>query len=243
MRSPDAVMVVDAGEVGMRGIGGHGHNDVLSFDLWAAGAPLLVDSGTYTYSRRPGRAAGAAEHVGPQRAARRRPGNQPTGQRPLAVADRKRRPPEATRRGCRTPTTTSSRRPTTATSACRRPSTTRADIVVRQGPLAGGGSTTRSPAAANTWPSCSFTRRRGRPRRRRRAAGMRRAAICGCFRRPKPCSARSRAGSRAAMGCREPATVLVYAVHLSAAAHAAHRPGAGPALARPLEAARSQVER
>jgi uncharacterized heparinase superfamily protein len=51
LRAPDAVMVVDAGEVGMRGIGGHGHNDVLSFDLWAAGAPLLVDSGTYTYSR------------------------------------------------------------------------------------------------------------------------------------------------------------------------------------------------
>jgi len=53
MRSDDAVMVVDAGEVGMRGIGGHGHNDVLSFDLWAAGAPLLVDSGTYTYTADP----------------------------------------------------------------------------------------------------------------------------------------------------------------------------------------------
>lgn len=50
MRAADVVMVIDAAEVGMRGIGGHGHNDVLSFDLWAAGAPLLVDSGTYTYS-------------------------------------------------------------------------------------------------------------------------------------------------------------------------------------------------
>ncbi len=50
LRDPDAVMVVDAGEVGMNGIGGHGHNDVLSFDLWANGAPLLADSGTYTYS-------------------------------------------------------------------------------------------------------------------------------------------------------------------------------------------------
>jgi hypothetical protein len=50
LRSPDTTMVVDAGEVGMRGIGGHGHADVLSFDLWAAGAGVLVDSGTYAYS-------------------------------------------------------------------------------------------------------------------------------------------------------------------------------------------------
>ena len=53
MRAPDSVMLIDAGEIGMRGIGGHGHNDVLSFDLWAAGAPLLVDSGTYTYTADP----------------------------------------------------------------------------------------------------------------------------------------------------------------------------------------------
>ncbi len=50
MRSPDTALIIDAGEVGMRGIGGHGHADVLSFDLWAAGADVLVDSGTYTYS-------------------------------------------------------------------------------------------------------------------------------------------------------------------------------------------------
>ena len=53
MRAPDVVMTIDAGEVGMRGIGGHGHNDVLSFDVWAAGASLLVDSGTYTYTADP----------------------------------------------------------------------------------------------------------------------------------------------------------------------------------------------
>ncbi|MCA1647780.1 MAG: heparinase II/III family protein [Chloroflexi bacterium] len=53
MRAEDVLMVVDAGEIGMRGIGGHGHNDVLSFDLWAAGAPLLVDPGTYTYTADP----------------------------------------------------------------------------------------------------------------------------------------------------------------------------------------------
>jgi uncharacterized heparinase superfamily protein len=50
MRSADTSLVIDAGEIGMRGIGGHGHADVLSLDLWAAGAGVLVDSGTYTYS-------------------------------------------------------------------------------------------------------------------------------------------------------------------------------------------------
>jgi hypothetical protein len=50
MNTPDSSMAIDAGEVGMRGIGGHGHADVLSFDLWAAGAGVLVDSGTFTYS-------------------------------------------------------------------------------------------------------------------------------------------------------------------------------------------------
>ncbi len=53
MRADDSVMLIDAGEIGMRGLGGHGHNDVLTFDLWAAGAPLLVDSGTYTYTADP----------------------------------------------------------------------------------------------------------------------------------------------------------------------------------------------
>ena len=53
MQSREAHLVFDAAEVGMRGIGGHGHADVLSFDLWAAGAPLLVDSGTGVYSADP----------------------------------------------------------------------------------------------------------------------------------------------------------------------------------------------
>jgi hypothetical protein len=53
MRADDAVLSIDAGEVGMNGIGGHGHNDMLSFDLWAAGAPLLVDPGTYVYTADP----------------------------------------------------------------------------------------------------------------------------------------------------------------------------------------------
>ena len=88
---PTRVMVVDAAEVGMRGIGGHGHNDVLSFDLWAAGAPLLVDSGTYTYSRRSRRPSGAAPTAAHN--ALRVDGQETSrlGGEPLAVADRKRR--------------------------------------------------------------------------------------------------------------------------------------------------------
>ena len=94
---------IDAGEVGMRGIGGHGHDDVLSFDLWAAGAPLLVDSGTYTYSADAAAAPGAARHRGAQCGARRRPGHQPARHRPLAVADRKRRAAARRHAGARTP--------------------------------------------------------------------------------------------------------------------------------------------
>ncbi|GAC1319360.1 MAG: hypothetical protein NVSMB2_14620 [Chloroflexota bacterium] len=53
MRTPGLVLTIDAGDIGMRGIGGHGHADVLSFDLWAMGGPLLSDSGTYTYTGDP----------------------------------------------------------------------------------------------------------------------------------------------------------------------------------------------
>ena len=43
-------LFIDAGELGQRGRGGHGHNDTFSFELWANGEPLIVDSGTYTYT-------------------------------------------------------------------------------------------------------------------------------------------------------------------------------------------------
>src|SRR5207302_2956930 len=33
LHTPDAHLVVDCGEVGMNGRGGHGHNDILSFEL------------------------------------------------------------------------------------------------------------------------------------------------------------------------------------------------------------------
>ena len=69
MRAHDSVLIVDAAEVGMRGIGGHGHNDVLSTSTCGRpGAPLLVDRGLT--SIRPIRPpASAAQHRGPQRVA------------------------------------------------------------------------------------------------------------------------------------------------------------------------------
>lgn len=50
LRGEDTHLMVDAGEIGMGGMGGHGHNDTLSFEFWIHGEPLIVDSGTYAYS-------------------------------------------------------------------------------------------------------------------------------------------------------------------------------------------------
>ena len=50
LRSSHAHVFIDVGDLGMMGRGGHGHNDTLSFELWAHGAPLVVDSGTYAYT-------------------------------------------------------------------------------------------------------------------------------------------------------------------------------------------------
>lgn len=43
-------LMVDVGEVGMRGLGGHGHNDLLSFELALGGQPFFVDPGCSTYT-------------------------------------------------------------------------------------------------------------------------------------------------------------------------------------------------
>jgi hypothetical protein len=53
LRSPGQYAFVDAGPVGFRGHGGHGHNDCLSFEWHAGGRPLLTDSGTYVYTASP----------------------------------------------------------------------------------------------------------------------------------------------------------------------------------------------
>jgi len=43
-------MIVDCADVGMNGRGGHGHNDILSFELFMAGCNLVTDCGSYLYT-------------------------------------------------------------------------------------------------------------------------------------------------------------------------------------------------
>jgi Heparinase II/III-like protein/Heparinase II/III N-terminus len=53
LRGGDAHVVARCGDVGQGGAGGHAHNDVGSFELSLGGVPLVVDSGTYTYTADP----------------------------------------------------------------------------------------------------------------------------------------------------------------------------------------------
>jgi uncharacterized heparinase superfamily protein len=53
MRSPHEHTFLDAGEIGFQGDSGHGHNDTLSFELYAPGGTFIVDSGTYLYTSDP----------------------------------------------------------------------------------------------------------------------------------------------------------------------------------------------
>jgi len=50
MRSSAMHAIVDCGELGKYGWGGHGHNDTLSFELWIDGTCYLTDSGTLCYT-------------------------------------------------------------------------------------------------------------------------------------------------------------------------------------------------
>ena len=50
LRHADTHAVIDCGEVGMRGAGGHGHNDVLSFELFLNGFNVVTDCGAYVYT-------------------------------------------------------------------------------------------------------------------------------------------------------------------------------------------------
>lgn len=51
--NPGSYLLFDAGEVGQRGLGGHGHNDILSFVLALNAEDILVDAGCPTYTGDP----------------------------------------------------------------------------------------------------------------------------------------------------------------------------------------------
>ena len=53
MRADDLYMIIDCGEIGLAGHGGHGHCDTLSFELFANGKTVIVDPGTYVYTAAP----------------------------------------------------------------------------------------------------------------------------------------------------------------------------------------------
>ncbi len=53
LRSDRAHVIVDCGEVGMQGRGGHGHNDILGFELWLDGTNFVTDCGSYLYTSSP----------------------------------------------------------------------------------------------------------------------------------------------------------------------------------------------
>jgi uncharacterized heparinase superfamily protein len=53
MRAGILYVIVRCGDTGLRGIGGHAHNDQLSFELCAGRAPLVVDPGAYLYTADP----------------------------------------------------------------------------------------------------------------------------------------------------------------------------------------------
>lgn len=50
MRNAGDHVFIDCGPVGLAGRGGHGHNDVLSFELMLDGTHLVTDSGAYVYT-------------------------------------------------------------------------------------------------------------------------------------------------------------------------------------------------
>ena len=53
MRKNDFYCIVDAGDVGQNGHGGHAHNDTLSFELCIQGEDFIIDPGTYVYNADP----------------------------------------------------------------------------------------------------------------------------------------------------------------------------------------------
>lgn len=50
LRGAGSHVVIDCAEVGMNGRGGHGHNDILSFELFMNGCNVVTDCGAYLYT-------------------------------------------------------------------------------------------------------------------------------------------------------------------------------------------------
>jgi uncharacterized heparinase superfamily protein len=50
LRGAGTHVVIDCADVGMNGRGGHGHNDILSFELFMDGATIVTDCGAYLYT-------------------------------------------------------------------------------------------------------------------------------------------------------------------------------------------------
>ena len=50
LRTSRTHLVVEAGPLGLRGRGGHGHNDATSFELWVDGERLVSDRGAWVYT-------------------------------------------------------------------------------------------------------------------------------------------------------------------------------------------------
>jgi uncharacterized heparinase superfamily protein len=50
LRAPGTHVIIDCGDVGLDGRGGHGHNDILSFELFLNGFTVITDCGAYLYT-------------------------------------------------------------------------------------------------------------------------------------------------------------------------------------------------
>ena len=53
MRDGEHYMIIRCGDIGMRGVGSHGHCDTLSFELGIADTTFVVDPGAYVYTASP----------------------------------------------------------------------------------------------------------------------------------------------------------------------------------------------
>ncbi len=53
LRHQDLYLICRCGDIGLKGKGGHGHCDQLSFEIFAGGRPFIIDPGAYVYTADP----------------------------------------------------------------------------------------------------------------------------------------------------------------------------------------------